>query len=99
MDIDTIEILGVYLSISRSSFDTPISYLKMMMYYSNKPLVIVDRQRLYPWALKRCGLKWKYETFGERNRAGILKHRTNLEQVFRRAEKCSHGLCYSLRSI
>jgi transposase-like protein len=43
MDVDTTEILSVYLSSSRSSLDT-YRFLKMVIKYCiNKPVVVVDR--------------------------------------------------------
>jgi len=31
-------------------------------------VIVVDRGPWYPWALKRLGLEYFHETFGERNR-------------------------------
>jgi transposase-like protein len=46
----------------------------------NKPLVIVDRDPWYRWALERLGLKYRYQRFGIRNRVErffrYLKQRT-----------------------
>ena len=45
-----------------------------------KPEIVVDRGPWYRWALKRMGLKYRYETFGERNAVegffSLLKRRT-----------------------
>jgi len=80
MDTDTREILSVYLSTARSGLDTLRSLKKTMRYCRNKPLVLIDRGPWYPWALQRYGLKWRHETFGERNPReqwfGIVMHRT-----------------------
>jgi len=80
MDTDTREILAVYLSPARSHFDTLRFLKRMMRYCSNKPLVLIDRGPWYPWALDRYGLRWRHETFGDRNPIeqwfGIVKHRT-----------------------
>jgi transposase-like protein len=65
--IDTREILSIYLSASRSGFDT-YRFLRMMIEHcSNKPLVLADRGLWYSWALERCSLRRKHVTFGERN--------------------------------
>ena len=52
----------------------------MLKYCENKPKVVVDRGFWYLWALKRMGLKYKHETFGERNTVecffSLLKGRT-----------------------
>ena len=45
-----------------------------------KPEIVVDRGFWYRWALKRLGLKYRHETFGERNAVegffSLLKRRT-----------------------
>ncbi|MEM2216338.1 MAG: DDE-type integrase/transposase/recombinase, partial [Nitrososphaerota archaeon] len=33
-----------------------------------KPVIVVDRGPWYQWALKRLGIEYIHETFGERNR-------------------------------
>jgi len=52
----------------------------VLKYCENKPEVVVDRGFWYKWALKRLGLKYKHETFGERNAVegffSLLKRRT-----------------------
>jgi transposase-like protein len=33
----------------------------------NKPLIAVDRDPWYRWALEKLGLEYRYQTFGSRN--------------------------------
>jgi transposase-like protein len=46
----------------------------------NKPLIAVDRDPWYRWALEKLGIEYRYQTFGSRNRVerffGYLKQRT-----------------------
>ncbi|MFQ6059867.1 MAG: hypothetical protein ACE5KV_01030 [Thermoplasmata archaeon] len=65
MDLDTREILAVYL-LRRSGCGTLRFLRKVMRYCTDKPLVLVDRGLWYPWALERHGLPWR-DTFGKRN--------------------------------
>ncbi|PUA33016.1 MAG: hypothetical protein B9J98_02760 [Candidatus Terraquivivens tikiterensis] len=41
---------------------------KVLKVCENKPVIVVDRGPWYPYALKRLGLGYFHETFGERNR-------------------------------
>ena len=67
VDVDTKEVIAVYLSETRCSLDT-YSFLKYVLRFCmNKPVVIGDKATWYPWALQRLGLEYKHETFGERN--------------------------------
>ncbi len=43
-----------------------------LKYCENKPEVVVDRGFWYLWALQRLGLKYRHETFGERNVEGFF---------------------------
>lgn len=67
IDIETWEILGVYLSRGRSHLDTLMFLKKVLKYCENKPYVYVDGGPWYPWALDRLGLEWEHKTFGKRN--------------------------------
>jgi transposase-like protein len=58
-----------------------MKFLRMVMDRCiNRPLVIVDRDPWYRWALERLGLKYMYQTFGLRNAVerffGYIKQRT-----------------------
>jgi len=67
VDVDTKEVIAVYLSRTRCGLDTYSFLKKVLRFCSNKPLVIGDKATWYPWAIKRLGLRFKHETFGERN--------------------------------
>lgn len=67
VDVDTKEVVSIYLSKTRSSLDT-YSFLKhVLRFCTDKPLVIGDKATWYPWAIQRLGLRFKHETFGQRN--------------------------------
>lgn len=67
IDIDDKTIVAVHISTSRTAFDA-FYFLKMMLETcDNKPLIMVDRGPWYRWALKRLGLEYRHETFGERS--------------------------------
>ena len=67
IDVDTKEILGVYVSNTRSGFDTYLFMKQVLHYCENKPEIIGDKAPWYRWALQRLGLPYRHETFGERN--------------------------------
>ncbi|KYK29191.1 hypothetical protein AYK20_00575 [Thermoplasmatales archaeon SG8-52-1] len=67
VDADTKEVIAVYLSRTRCGLDTYSFLKKVLCFCTNKPLVIGDKATWYPWAINRLGLKFKHETFGERN--------------------------------
>ena len=79
IDIDTWEILGVYISRGRAYLDSLIFLKKVLKLCANKPYVYVDGGPWYPPALNRLGLLWEHKTFGERNAIeqffSILKRR------------------------
>ncbi|PNX51117.1 MAG: hypothetical protein BV456_04365 [Thermoplasmata archaeon M8B2D] len=65
--VDSKEVLGVYISNSRTGLDTS-SFLKYVLRFcTNKHWFIGDKAPWYKWALNRLGLEYKHETFGERN--------------------------------
>lgn len=67
VDVDSKEVLGVYISDTRTGLDTS-SFLKYILRFcTNRPVFIGDKAPWYRWALKRLGLEYKHETFGERN--------------------------------
>ena len=80
IDLDSKEILALYLSTGRACIDTMIFLKRVLRYCSNKPTFYVDGGPWYRWPLERLGIPFKHETFG--NRApieqwfGQLKHRT-----------------------
>ena len=61
------EVIAVHLSRTRCSLDTYSFLKKVLQFCDGKPLVIGDKATWYPWAIKRLGLNFKHETFGERN--------------------------------
>ncbi len=80
IDVDTKECLAVWATEGRSSFHAYAFLKEVLKYCENKPEVVVDRGFWYRWALKRLGLDYKHETFGERNVVegffSLLKRRT-----------------------
>ena len=67
IDIDTKECLAIWASESRGSFEAYVFLKEVLKYCENKPEIVVDRGFWYKWALQRLGLKYRHETFGERN--------------------------------
>ncbi len=45
----------------------------------NKPMIVVDRGPWYPWALKRLGIEYFHETFGERKQDREMVQKTKGE--------------------
>ena len=67
VDVDSKEVIGVYISDTRTGLDTS-SFLKYILRFcTNNPVFIGDKAPWYKWALQRLGLEYKHETFGERN--------------------------------
>jgi len=87
IDVDTKECLSIWVSEGRSSFHAYVFLKEILKYCEDRPEIVVDRGFWYKWALQRLGLKYKHETFGERNAVeGFffrLKERTKkvLEQI------------------
>lgn len=79
IDIDSWEILSVWISQGRSGFEALQFMRKVMKHCSNKPIVYVNGAHWYKWALQRLGLQRCHRTFGPRNPIeqwfGILKQR------------------------
>jgi len=67
IDVDSKECLFVWASERRSSFHAYVFLKEILKYCSNNPEIVVDRGFWYKWALQRLGLKYRHETFGERN--------------------------------
>ncbi|MEM3125412.1 MAG: DDE-type integrase/transposase/recombinase [Candidatus Caldarchaeum sp.] len=68
VDVDAGEIIAVYASRGRSMLNA-LTFLRMVLRAcEGKPVVVVDRGPWYPWALKRLGIEYFHETFGERGR-------------------------------
>ncbi len=67
IDVETKECLAIWASEGRSSFHAYVFLREVLKYCKNKPEVVVDRGFWYKWALKRLGLRYRHETFGERN--------------------------------
>ena len=65
--VDEGNILAVHVSSTRTSFDAYYFLRKVLNVCENKPLILVDKGPWYRWALQRLELKYKHETFGERN--------------------------------
>ncbi len=67
IDVESKECLGIYVSKTRSSLDTILFVKSILKFCSNKPIILVDGGRWYPWALKKLGLKFERVQFGLRN--------------------------------
>ncbi|MBE8538930.1 DDE-type integrase/transposase/recombinase [Geoglobus acetivorans] len=80
IDVDTKEYLFIWASEGRSSFHAYVFLKEVLGFYENRPEIVVDRRFRYKLALQRLGLKYKHETFGERNAVegffSLLKGRT-----------------------
>ena len=82
IDIDTWEILGVWITQGRCSLEA-YSFLKQVLQKcENNPKILVDGGPWYKPALERLQADWEHITFGLRNPIeqwfGILKHRIQL---------------------
>ena len=70
----------IWATDGRSSFHAYVFLKEVLKFCENKPEITVDRGFWYKWALQRLGLKYKHETFGERNAVegffSLLKRRT-----------------------
>jgi len=86
IDINSWEILAIYISPSRSCYDTLLFLRMVLRWCVNKPHVYVDGGPWYRWALQRLGLSWEHKTFGERNAIeqwfSIIKQR--IKQFYKR---------------
>ena len=80
IDVESKECLGVYISESRNYLDTILFVRSILKFCSNKPKILVDGGRWYPWALQKLGLKFERVRFGLRNCVesffSLLKRRT-----------------------
>ena len=80
VDVDTKECLLIWATDGRSSFHAYVFLKEVLNFCENKPEVVVDRGFWYRWALQRLGLKYRHETFGERNAVegffSLMKSRT-----------------------
>ncbi|MEM2041538.1 MAG: DDE-type integrase/transposase/recombinase, partial [Nitrososphaerota archaeon] len=68
VDVDTGEIIAVYASRGRSILNALTFLRTVLKACDGKPVVVVDRGPWYPWALKRLGIEYLHETFGNRNK-------------------------------
>ena len=66
LDVNDRSILAVHVSSSRTSFDAIYFLKKVLEKCENKPLILVDKDPWYRFALKRLGLKYKHQEFGEK---------------------------------
>lgn len=82
IDIESWDVLGVWITDGRSSFEAYGFIRHVLMLCEHKPKILVDGGPWYPYALMRLGVEWEHITFGLRNPIeqwfGILKHRINL---------------------
>jgi len=82
IDVDTWEVLGVWITQGRASFEAYGFIRYVLTKCENNPKILVDGGPWYKPALKRLGVDWEHVTFGLRNPIeqwfGILKHRINL---------------------
>ena len=80
IDVDTMECLGIWVSTTRNFFDAMTFIKSILKYCKNKPTFVVDKGPWYPLAFYILGLKFKHETFGDRNAVesffSTLKKRT-----------------------
>ncbi|MEM2260444.1 MAG: DDE-type integrase/transposase/recombinase [Candidatus Methanomethylicaceae archaeon] len=67
IDINTKEIIAIYVSYQRSSIDAYIFLRIVLKNCLNKPLILIDKGPWYLWALNRLGLNYIHITFGKRN--------------------------------
>ncbi|MEM2613026.1 MAG: DDE-type integrase/transposase/recombinase [Nitrososphaerota archaeon] len=68
IDVDTGEIIALYASRGRSMMNVLTFMRRVLEACDGRPVVVVDRGPWYPWALKRLGIEYFHEIFGERNR-------------------------------
>jgi transposase-like protein len=82
IDVDTWEVLGVWITQGRASIEAYSFIRHVLTKCENNPKILVDGGPWYKPALKRLGVDWEHVTFGLRNPIeqwfGILKHRINL---------------------
>ncbi|XRP96896.1 IS6 family transposase [Methanocaldococcus sp. 16A] len=80
IDVDSKECLGIYVSKTRCYLNTILFVKNILKFCSNKPKILVDGGKWYPWALQRLGLKFERVRFGLRNCVesffSLLKRRT-----------------------
>ena len=97
VDVDSHEVLGVYISTARTGLDTYSFMRKVLRFCSNKPLIKGDGATWYPWAIQRLGLEFEHETFGERNAVeqwySPFKHR--VKRFWKRFPYYSTSVFYS----
>jgi len=67
IDIETKELLAIWALYQRSSFAAMVFVRIVLRTCVNKPVILVDGEPWYPWALERYELMWLHITFGERN--------------------------------
>jgi len=67
IDVDDRSIIAVHVSETRTPLDAIYFLRKMLDRCENKPLILVDKGPWYRWALKRLGLEYDNQRFGERN--------------------------------
>ena len=82
IDVETKECLGVYISKTRNYLDTILFVKSILKFCSNKPKILVDGGKWYPWALRKLGLEFERVKFGLRNCVesffSVLKRRTKV---------------------
>jgi len=74
IDCDTMELISVYVALSRFTSSAYKLMVDVKRYSRNKPLIVSDRAPWLKEAALRSGLRWKYERFGDRSK---------VERVFR----------------
>jgi len=68
VDVDKGEIIALYASRDRSIMNALTFMKRVLKACDGKPVIVVDRGPWYQWALRRLGIEYIHETFGERNR-------------------------------
>ncbi len=68
IDVDIGEVIAVYASRGRSMMNALTFMRSVLKACKGKPVIVVDRGPWYPWALKRLGIGYIHEKFGDRNK-------------------------------
>ncbi len=87
IDVDTNEILAVHAS--RGIPNTIKSLKKVLDSWDGKPVIVVDREPWYRWALEKLVIKYFHETFGNRNK---------IERLFRELKDRTKKFCNNINA-
>jgi putative transposase len=67
IDVDSRELLAIYVSWQRSILDSEAFLRKVLSTCTNKPVILADKGPWYPEAFDTFQLEWIHQTFGQRN--------------------------------